>query len=86
MWSQVYSVLMLVASLVIVMSKITKDKEPLNKMSWIQISAVAILCIVATGLAVGIIYGRAICKTIETSYNSTLDLLSLNNYCRIISK
>ncbi|MFY0517792.1 hypothetical protein ACOMCU_08150 [Lysinibacillus sp. UGB7] len=57
MWSQVYSVLMLVASLVIVMSKITKDKEPLNKMSWIQISAVAILCIVATGLAVGIIYG-----------------------------
>ncbi|EON70258.1 hypothetical protein [Lysinibacillus sphaericus] len=57
MWSQVYSVLMLVASLVIVMSKITKDKEPLNKMSWIQISVVAILCIVATGLAVGIIYG-----------------------------
>ncbi|MGN4128181.1 hypothetical protein ACMGD3_24715 [Lysinibacillus sphaericus] len=47
---------MIVASVVIVMSK-TKHKEQLNKMSWIQISAVAILCIVATGLAVGIIYG-----------------------------
>ncbi len=49
-------ILMIVASVVIVMSK-TKHKEQLNKMSWIQISAVAILCIVATGLAVGIIYG-----------------------------